>query len=236
MFSRGFEPPDDATFEAGDVCAWSYGAPMAFRWTRIHALLGDEPAELSYDQITRAIAGHLAETDDLDWKAAWPDPSEFRKDIAAMANSGGGLIVGGVAETGDGRAEVEEPIVWSDPEERRLRAIANSGIHPPVFGLAFKAFESAVRAGFVVALSVPASEEAPHPSSSNGAGGAQSPAAEVIEVIRKSSLAALVVTVPEEVIVAASPAAVELLGSDGDGVRAAASKNSPPTNPRAPST
>jgi len=55
-------------------------------------------------------------------------------------------------------------------------------------------------------------------SSNNGAGGAQSPAPEVVEVIRKSSLAALVLTVPEEVIVAASPAAVELLGSDGDGV------------------
>jgi hypothetical protein len=162
MFSRGFEPLDDTTFEAGDVCAWSYRVPMAFRWMRIHALLGDEPAELSYDQITRAIAGHLAETDDLDWKAAWPDPSEFRKDVASMANSGGGLIVCGVADTGDGRAEVEEPVAWGDPEERRLRAIANSGIHPPVFGLVFKAFESAIRAGFVVALSVPASEEIPH--------------------------------------------------------------------------
>jgi hypothetical protein len=101
MFSRGLNL-DDTTFEAGDVFAWSYGVPMAFRWTRIHALLGDEPAELSYDQITRAIAGHLAETDDLDWKAAWPDASKFRKDIAAMANSGGGLIVCGVADTADG--------------------------------------------------------------------------------------------------------------------------------------
>jgi DNA-binding CsgD family transcriptional regulator len=55
-------------------------------------------------------------------------------------------------------------------------------------------------------------------SSINGAGGSQSPAPEVIEVIRKSSLAVLVLTVPEETIVAASPAAVELLGSDGEAV------------------
>ena len=51
-------------------------------------------------------------------------------------------------------------------------------------------------------------------SSNNRAGGSQSPAPEVIEVIRKSSLPALLLEIPGEKILAASRAAQELLGAD----------------------
>ncbi len=51
-------------------------------------------------------------------------------------------------------------------------------------------------------------------SSNNGAGGSHSPAPEAIEVIRKSSLPALLLEIPSEKILAASRGAQELLGAD----------------------
>ena len=51
-----------------------------------------------------AVAAGVAESDALDWKRALPEAkslgsTDFSKDIAAMANSGGGMIVYGVDET-----------------------------------------------------------------------------------------------------------------------------------------
>jgi DNA-binding CsgD family transcriptional regulator len=51
-------------------------------------------------------------------------------------------------------------------------------------------------------------------SSKSGAGGSQSPASEAIEVIRKSSLPALLLEIPGEKVLAASRGAQELLGAD----------------------
>ncbi|MFC5679104.1 helix-turn-helix domain-containing protein [Aeromicrobium endophyticum] len=47
---------------------------------------------------------HRAETNDLDWKSDLPpakglSQTDFPKDVAAMANSAGGLIVYGVRES-----------------------------------------------------------------------------------------------------------------------------------------
>jgi predicted HTH transcriptional regulator len=53
--------------------------------------------------IDNAVDQRLAETDDLDWKRALSpakdlQSTDFPKDVAAMANSGGGTIVYGVEE------------------------------------------------------------------------------------------------------------------------------------------
>jgi hypothetical protein len=68
---------------------------MAF--TPLHRLLGLSPGELNDDIIEAAVAAQVEETDDLDWKSKLPEAKgitngEFPKDIAAMANSGGGVI------------------------------------------------------------------------------------------------------------------------------------------------
>lgn len=64
-------------------------------FTALHRYLGDAPGLLTDDMIDRAIAQGLRETDDLDWKSELPPlsaiiNSDFPKDVAAMANSGGG--------------------------------------------------------------------------------------------------------------------------------------------------
>ncbi|WP_231975962.1 ATP-binding protein [Mycobacterium sp. E2462] len=64
-------------------------------FTPLHRLLGRAPAPLSDLMIEDAISQGIAETDDLDWKsrllpARGMGETDYPKDIAAMANSGGG--------------------------------------------------------------------------------------------------------------------------------------------------
>jgi hypothetical protein len=65
------------------------------QFTALHRLLGLSPGPLTNDMIDDAVAQSIAETDDLDWKSKLPptkglSETDFPKDIAAMANSGGG--------------------------------------------------------------------------------------------------------------------------------------------------
>ena len=55
--------------------------------------------------VAKGAADRLAESDDLDWKEQLPQPrakarwNELAKDVAAMANTRGGLIIFGVRDT-----------------------------------------------------------------------------------------------------------------------------------------
>jgi predicted HTH transcriptional regulator len=73
------------------------------QFTPLHRLLGRAPAPLSDEMIDEAVSQGIAETDDLDWKFKRPPAkgkteTDYPKDIAAMANSGGGMIVYGITE------------------------------------------------------------------------------------------------------------------------------------------
>ncbi|KRF25355.1 helix-turn-helix domain-containing protein [Phycicoccus sp. Soil803] len=134
--------------------------------TPLHLALGREPSDLTWELVQEAIDTRLEETDALDWKSALPAKearTEFAKDVAAMANSGGGMIVYGVQEQGGGSsaaAAVTGIEQWDDGEERRLRQIAYSGIQPPVHGLTFRLLQH--EHSQVVALSIPGSADSPH--------------------------------------------------------------------------
>jgi hypothetical protein len=74
-------------------------------FTALHRLLGRPPGPLTDEMIDEAVSQGVAETDDLDWKSSLPPAgglpqTDFPKDIAAMANSGGGVIAYGVTEQG----------------------------------------------------------------------------------------------------------------------------------------
>ena len=114
-----------------------------------------------------AVSERVRETDQLDWKGALPTKAEsleFAKDVAAMANSGGGMVVVyGIYEdeTTSAAREITGVEGWGDREQRRLRAVAYSSIRPPVHGLTFEAVLSGDRliaAGF----RVPSSPDTPH--------------------------------------------------------------------------
>src|SRR3546814_15493513 len=72
-------------------------------FTPLHRALGLPPSILTDQILNAAVAAGTVETDDLDWKSELPpiknlSQTDVPKDIAAMANSGGGMIVYGVKE------------------------------------------------------------------------------------------------------------------------------------------
>ncbi len=79
-------------YEAGDVDGM---------FTPLHRALGLAPGPFDLDLVRQAVEGKVKEESDLDWKQnsyhpqnpTWQD--EAAKDIAAMANSGGGWVVFG---------------------------------------------------------------------------------------------------------------------------------------------
>lgn len=93
--------------------------------------------------------------------------AELAKDIAAMANSGGGLIVFGVAESSDPGSSAAESLspVGSidDGDLQQIRQVAGSCIYPPVVRLELNRLAPTddPTAG-VLALVVPDSPQMPH--------------------------------------------------------------------------
>lgn len=136
-------------------------------FTPIHQALGIEPGELSIELIERAVEEGVQETASLDWKSefynfrkpGWDD--EAAKDIAAMANSGGGWIVFGIVEEKETSAASQfKPIHWNSDEQQRILRTAYAHIGPSVLGLEFFALPK--DGGHIVMMRVPDSRDAPH--------------------------------------------------------------------------
>lgn len=134
-------------------------------FTPIHQALGAQPGPLTAEMLDEAIAAGIEESDQLDWKADLPpekalSQSDVIKDLAAFANSGGGLLVFGVTEQ-QGKATARGDIgEVTESFERTLRRVAVSGVQPPLFGLEI------IRLGGegprALAVVVPPSVETPH--------------------------------------------------------------------------
>ena len=140
-------------------------------FTPSHRALGLEPGNLTMNDINQAIAEKVEETADLDWKKKSygtqnnDEMEEAAKDIATMANSGGGWIVFGIKEDGENNAASSvNPIQWSADNERRIRNIAYSKIGPPVVGIEFFKIpcEETPDDRYVVLMHIPESADAPH--------------------------------------------------------------------------
>lgn len=111
---------------------------MSLRWSPLHAALGLLPQPLEWGHIEQLVERQVPEDTALDWKRAVPVGDaqaldEFAKDVAALANSGGGCLVFGVAEQrGRGTAAAISPVDVSEGVQQRLRAAAASRIRPLV--------------------------------------------------------------------------------------------------------
>ncbi|MEW2570160.1 ATP-binding protein [Streptomyces sp. NPDC047070] len=137
---------------------------MARSWTRLHEHLGTPPGPLTFDMVAKAAAGRLAESDDLDWKEQLPQPpregrwNELAKDVAAMANTRGGLIIFGVRDT-------TCELTGIDPAQANTEQYAQwirNHIHPYLSGLTFTTLTSPDGTRSVLVTDVPASPMAPH--------------------------------------------------------------------------
>lgn len=111
-----------------------------------------------------AVAAGVVEANDLDWKSELPPAkglpqTDFPKDVAAMANSGG-VIVFGVRESQKAAVERVDVGELDEAYERSLRSAAITAISPPVFGLNVHRLGTAGSRAVIV--EVPASLDGPH--------------------------------------------------------------------------
>ncbi|NYJ74922.1 AlbA family DNA-binding domain-containing protein [Allobranchiibius huperziae] len=120
-------------------------------WTPLHAALGVSDSDLTFQLVAEACAQKVAESTQLDWKKELPlkavDPVgkqaqqlELAKDLAAMANSGGGLIVYGVDEVRGSDVSTAASVVSvgpiNDTITKTIRQVAGNLIYPAISGLA----------------------------------------------------------------------------------------------------
>ena len=135
---------------------------VARTWTRLHEHLGCPPGPLTFDMVRQATVDNLEEFDDLDWKEILPQPprdgrwNEFAKDVAAMANTRGGLIIFGVQDK-------TTALVGIDPDEvnrQRYAQWIRNHVHPYLPDLDILELSDGTKT--VLVVDVPASEMAPH--------------------------------------------------------------------------
>ncbi|MEU1690009.1 ATP-binding protein [Streptomyces hirsutus] len=138
---------------------------MARSWTRLHEYLGHPPGPVTYEMVSEAVQRKLGESDDLDWKEMVLEEAkvkgewnEFSKDVAAMANTRGGLLVYGVSDA------VELVGVDLDKiDEKKLAQWLRVYLQPVVTGVSYLKLPATDGSGKdVFVVDVPASETAPH--------------------------------------------------------------------------
>lgn len=134
-------------------------------FTGLHRALGIEAQEITFEMVERAVQEGVRETYDLDWKSELPDQkklmtSDLPKDVAAMANSGGGVVIYGVTEEEKAATELIGVVNVNQNYEQTLMRAPIHKIHPPVHGVVSHVLRRGDKT--VVVLEVPASEEVPH--------------------------------------------------------------------------
>lgn len=152
-------------FPASTLTVVGHPYALSMTFTALHRSLGVGPGPLTDEILDAAVAAGVIEANDLDWKSELPPArglpqTDFPKDVAAMANSGGGVIVFGVREeqkAATARADVGE---LDEAYERSLRSAAITAISPPVFGLVIHRLGPEGKRA--VAVEVPASIDGPH--------------------------------------------------------------------------
>lgn len=106
----------------------------------LHQALGLQPGLLTSQMLNDAVTAGIAESDQIDWKSQRAQErdlaqSDIPKDIAAFANSGGGILVFGITEVDKKATSWIDVGDVTENYERTLRRVAVQCIHPLVFGL-----------------------------------------------------------------------------------------------------
>lgn len=151
----------------GGVAAIAHGhgpGTLSSARSRLALLLGEDLERIGPTHIDLLVQGATREDVDLDFKEELygrgdSDKRSLAGDAAALANTVGGALILGVAET-DGAASGAPGVPLSEDEELRIRLIVASNVAPPCrFHL--HRIERSQGHGFYV-LEVPRSPEAPH--------------------------------------------------------------------------
>jgi len=135
---------------------------------RLVPVLGHSLRDVDEERLRALVTAGISEDQDIDFKQARFDYGpkgtfEISKDIAAMANQVGGLIVIGIAEDDQARADDLIPVKLEDAERVRMLTTAADRVHPQVPGLEVHMIGTGSDdgSGYYV-ISVPHSASAPH--------------------------------------------------------------------------
>ncbi|MFB8240613.1 helix-turn-helix domain-containing protein [Kitasatospora purpeofusca] len=142
--------------------------------TTLHRALGILAGPVTEQMLIDAVTAKVGEAEDLDRKEAVDDgrdsAKEFGKDVAAMANTAGGVIIYGVREDGAGHAAEVVGITNPNPLVQSMRGKAGM-IRPFVPALRVQAvpLDQPGRAGdHVIVVEIPRSPDAPTSYRSRG--------------------------------------------------------------------
>lgn len=133
---------------------------------RFEALVGVALEDVAERDLQRLIDGRVREEEDLDFKADLyktndKDRVELAKDVAALANRRGGVLVLGVADE-NGEAVGLSPVAMSEKEELRMRQVLADRVAPtPNVSIRRVPTDSSKELGYYL-LDVPASADRPH--------------------------------------------------------------------------
>lgn len=136
---------------------------------RLAAALGRHPDDLTEGDLQRAVDSQIPESVDLDWKKDFyqgtdAGKKELAKDVSAMANTAGGMVVIGVHDGNQDYAHHLDPV---DPVPGRgeewIRSVLANWIQPVVPNVGVRVVKSATKEGKIYwVLTVPPSPQAPH--------------------------------------------------------------------------
>lgn len=136
---------------------------------RLTAALGRHPDHLTEDDLQHAVASQIPESADLDWKKDFypgtdAGKKELAKDVSAMANTAGGMIVIGVD---DGKKDHAHDLAPLEPlpgrGEEWIRSVLANWIQPVVPNVGVRPVTSTIHEGKIYwILTVPPSTQAPH--------------------------------------------------------------------------
>ena len=136
------------------------------RFRRLEQVLGGRIDEVGWPALEELVSAAVPEAPDLDFKQAHygtsdNDKRELAKDVAALANTSGGVILIGIEER-EGVASELRPLPFADEDERRYRQIVGNLVAPlPSFDVRRIPNPANTEAG-VLAIVVPKSPLAPH--------------------------------------------------------------------------
>jgi hypothetical protein len=134
---------------------------VALRSRRLETLLGSRIDDVTYARATNPVTNQVAEAFDLDVKEqlygrADSDKRKLATYAAALANTGGGLVVIGIEEDDQARAARVTRVTLSDGEVGRMRQIVASLSAPlPVFDIVPREDPANTNTGFYL-IAVPA--------------------------------------------------------------------------------
>ena len=140
---------------------------VALRSARLEALLSSRIELVQHADLMTLVSNQVPEAFDLDFKAEMYGPTDRDRrdaatDVAALANTAGGLLILGIEEDDQARAAAAPGLALSEADERRIRQIVGSQVVPmPVIDVL--RVEDPKRPGHgLVLIAVPRSPLAPH--------------------------------------------------------------------------